>query len=146
MRNLTIILLAALFCTACTSVSEERIGNAEKLYWEEGANNPEIVEHYSDSHRPTWDFDQVVKIYGSVAPIYGQGGFVGIVKKRAAEWGCNAIYELRRGSQSQTSYHTSVYVGRNYASASTIPITVHVPYGTFIGIRRRGWYPPKKEE
>lgn len=145
MKNLMFALLCAAGLGACTAVSEERVGDAEKLFWEEGVKNPELVEHYGDDAQPTWDYESVVKIHGSVAPVYGQSGFVKIIKKRAAEWGCNAIYEIQRGSAKNTSYITSVSVGKYSAFATTIPITLYTPYGTFFGIRRIGWRPPIKE-
>lgn len=146
MKNLLFVLLAALSISACTSISEERVGDAEKLYWPEGVDDPNKVAHYGSSAAAPYDHEKVVKLYGSVAPIYGQDGFVNLIKKRAAKWGCNAILEIQRGSAKQTTYVTSVYVGAYAAYASTTPITVYIPYGTFYGIRTRGWLPPVEED
>ena len=134
--RLMVALLPVLFF-GCTSVSEERIGVAEQLHWIEGSENPEKVEHYPPNYGPDYQYEEVVKIWGSVAPIYGHSGFLKIVKKRAAKWGCNAVLEMNRGTQSNTTQYT--YIGRR--TAFSFPVTTHVPYGTFIGIRKFGWRP-----
>lgn len=140
------LLLATVLVSACTSISEERVGNAEKLYWEEGVADTNLVAHYGNGAGAPYNHERVVKIYGAVAPIYGQSGFLNIVKKRAAQWGCNAVLEVNRGTQKNTSYYTSVYVGAYSAYATTVPIVTYTPYGTFYGIRTGGWVPPIKED
>ena len=144
MKHLMIVLVVAacILGQGCTSVSEDRIGNSEKLHWEAGVKNPDMVEHYRQGVGPNYEYREVVHIHGAVAPIYGQSGFLRIVKKRAAQWGCNAVLEDSRGAVVQTTQYT--YIGRR--TAYSFPVTTATPYGSFIGIRKYGWRPSTKEE